>query len=502
MQKRIRILAVFMMALFTVVLLQALNIQFFKSSALSNSPGNPRIANALRNEPRGEILAADGTVLAESIPSTSSTFKYQRVYPQNTLYSQEVGFNSPVYGAYDLEASYNAYLTVHPQPAHSFAQLLSPIKEPDSLTLTLIPSLQKLAQTELAGRDGAVVVINPSTGGIMAMYSNPTYDPNGLVSASVASEEAAWKSATKKNANGYPPLTSMAYQQAFPPGSTFKVVTSSSVFDLKPSLATKSYAQASTISLPDTNKTLSNFGGGTCGGTIEEMLPPSCDTGFAEVGLDLGSTLLYQQATAFGYDNYIPVDLPYGSVAISNFPTPTQEVGRLPFVAYSAIGQGDVRATALQNALVAAGIANKGVIMTPHFMRAIRNAEGGLIKTYSPKAWKTAATKKTAASVSQMMQNVALYGTAAGLFPTNYEVAAKTGTAQSSNSNINLQTDDWMITFAPASAPRFAIAVILPNQALSGTGAEIAGPVMRCMVLGAWAVSHGQAAEGTSSTCA
>ncbi len=501
MQKRIRILALFMVGLFGIVMLQALNIQFFKSSALSNSPGNPRIANALRNEPRGEILAADGTILAQSIPSTSSTFKYQRVYPQQSLYSQEVGFNSPVYGAYGLEASYNSYLTVHSQPAQSLAQLFSPVKEPDSLTLTLVPSLQKLAQSQLAGRDGAVVVINPSTGGILAMYSNPTYDPNGLVSPSVTSEEAAWKAAITKDANGYPPLTSMAYQQAFPPGSTFKVVTSAGVYDLKPSLANKSYAQASTISLPDTNKTLSNFGGATCGGTIAQMLPPSCDTGFAEVGLDMGSTLLYQQATAFGYDNYIPVDLPYGSVAVSNFPTPAQQVGRLPFVAYSAIGQGDVRATALQNALVAAGIANKGIVMTPHFMRAIRNAEGGLIKTYAPKAWKTATTPKTAASVSQMMQNVALYGTAAGLFPQNYDVAAKTGTAQTSATNVNLQTDDWMITFAPANAPRFAIAVILPNQALSGTGAEIAGPVMRCMVLGAWAVTSGQPAQGTSSTC-
>ena len=139
MQKRIRILALFMVGLFGIVLLQALNIQFFKSSALSNSSGNPRIANALRNQPRGEILAADGTILAQSIPSTSSIFKYQRVYPQQSLYSQEVGFNSPVYGAYGLEASYNSYLTVHSQPAQSLAQLFSPVKEPDSLTLTLVP---------------------------------------------------------------------------------------------------------------------------------------------------------------------------------------------------------------------------------------------------------------------------------------------------------------------------------------------------------------------------
>jgi peptidoglycan glycosyltransferase len=500
-QKRIRILAIVMVGLFLVVLLQALNIQFFKSSQLANSSGNPRIANALRNEPRGEILAADGTVLAFSVPSNSSSFRYQRKYPLGTLFSQEVGFNSQVYGAYGLEASYNSYLTVHPQPARSLAQLLSPAKEPDSLTLTLIPSLQKLAATELAGRDGAVVMINPNTGGIMVMYSNPTYDPNGLVAPSVAGQQAAWKAAIKKDSNGYPPLSSMAYQEAFPPGSTFKVVTSATVFDLKPSLATKNYPVTSTISLPDTNKTLSNFGGGSCGGTIETMLPPSCDTGFAEVGLDLGPTLLWQKATAFGFDNYIPVDLPHGSVAISNFPTPAQELNRKPFVAYSAIGQGDVRVTALQNALVAAAIANKGTMMTPHFLRAIRNSTGQMIKTYQPKVWKQTTKASTAASVSQMMQNVVLYGTAAGLFPPEDRVAAKTGTAQTSNSNVNQQTDDWMIAFAPANAPRFAVAVILPNQALSGTGAAVAGPVMRCMVLGAMAVSKGQPAQGTPSTC-
>ena len=501
MQKRIRTLAIFMVGLLGIVLLQALNIQFFKSNELANSSGNPRIANALRNEPRGEILGADGTVLAMSVPSKSGSLRYQRQYPLGPLFSQEVGFNSQVYGAYGLEASYNSYLTVHPQPAHSLAQLLSPVKEPDSLTLTLIPSLQKLAATQLAGRDGAVVMINPNTGGIMAMYSNPTYDPNGLVAPSVTLEEAAWKAAIKKNTNGYPPLTSMAYQEAFPPGSTFKVVTSSAVFGLKPRLASKSYPVASTISLPDTNKTLSNFGGSSCGGTIEIMLPPSCDTGFAEVGLDLGPSLLWQQASSFGFDTYIPVDLPHGSVAVSNFPTPAQEVNRKPFVAYSAIGQGDVRATALQNALVAAGIANKGAIMTPHFLRAVRNSSGGLIKSYQPSLWKRATDSKTAASVSQMMQNVALYGTAAGLFPPEDKVAAKTGTAQTSSSNVNLQTDDWMIAFAPADAPRFAVAVILPNQALSGTGAAVAGPVMRCMVLGAMAIIKGQPAQGTSSTC-
>ena len=500
MEKRIRILGLVMMLLFGAVLIQAANIQFFRSHALATSPNNPRNVVARLSLSRGEILAADGSVMAQSNPTPNGVYKYQRVYPYGSLMGQITGFDSPIYGTWGIEAYYNSDLMSHQQPATSISQLLAPTTSTDSVTLTIQPALQLLAQQQLAGRNGAIVALNPTNGEIQAMYSNPTYDPTPLVSASSATEKFAWNAYQVKDAEGFAPLTSLAYQRTFPPGSTFKVVTSSAAFEARPDLAAKNYPAASSVPIPQTNLPLQNYGGGTCGGNVSTMLPPSCDTGFALLGLDLGATTLWQQATLFGWDSKPPLDIP--GVAASNFPTPAQLQHNLPFLAYGAIGQGDVSATALQNAMLAAAIANNGTVMAPDLLKEIRDQQGNLIQKYAGKIWKVATSPDTASKVSLLMQKVVSEGTASGIFNPNLKVAAKTGTAQTSATNVNLKTDDWMIAFAPADHPVIAIAVVFPNQALSATGAEIAGPVMNCMIEGALAAAAGLPVSNTSSTCA
>ena len=171
-------------------------------------------------------------------------------------------------------------------------------------------------------------------------------------------------------------------------------------------------------------------------------------------------------------------------------------------MAYSAIGQYNVAATPLQNALDAAAIANGGVIMAPHLLKEIRDSQGDLIESYTSHPWLTATTPQTAASVSGLMQDVVKFGTAAGVgFLPQDDVAAKTGTAQTSLTNVNQNTDDWMIAFAPASHPVIAIAVVVPNQAFSATGAEVAGPIMKCMIEGSLAAALNQPVTGTATTC-
>jgi penicillin-binding protein A len=496
---RIRVLAMVVMVLLGALLIQAANVEFRQSSSLSANPNNPRVALAKLSQARGEILAADGSVLAQSVPTPKGQYKYKRVYPEGQLMGHVTGFDSLIYGTWGIEASYNSYLITHPQPPRSLVQVLSPKSSTDSVALTIVPSLQKLAQSQLAGRDGAIVALNPKTGGIYALYSNPTYDPNPLAFPDAKVERFAWGLVNQRDSSGFSPLLALSFQRTFPPGSTFKVVTSTAAISKRPDLASKSYPVASTISLPDTNQTLSNFGFNSCGGTVAEMLPPSCDTGFALLGLDLGAATLWQQATEFGFDSKPPIDVP--GAATSNFPTPAQLQHRLPFLAYGAIGQGDVTATALQNALVAAGIADQGTVMTPHLMREVRTAEGDLVTTYRPRAWTTATTPAVAAQVSTLMQEVVTQGTAAGVFSPALKVAAKTGTAQTSATNVNERTDDWMIAFAPYDDPQVALAVILPNQALSATGAAVAGPVMNCMVEGVAAYLAGQPVTNTATTC-
>jgi len=214
-----------------------------------------------------------------------------------------------------------------------------------------------------------------------------------------------------------------------------------------------------------------------------QMLPQSCDPGYGELGIQLGGNLLSQQADLFGYNAVPPIDLPY--VVKSTFPTASDLSGaNQAFVAYSSIGQYNVRATALQNAMVAEGIADTGVVMTPHVMAAIHNsASGALVEDYKPTVFKTASTPAAAQSVKKLMEGVVTTprGTAAGVgFLPQDQVAVKTGTAQEGNAAQN--TNDWMIGLAPASDPTVAVAVVVPQQATTFSGARIAGPIVKAMI--------------------
>lgn len=498
MSRRLTVFAIAILLLFVAVAVQAMNIQFFRASALNASPLNPRNSTTSSQFPRGEIVAADGTVLAESVP-TAGFYRYRRVYPMGSLTSGVVGFAGPNYGTWGLEAQYSNVLSPHAQPAQSLAQVLAPTSAADSVNLTLEPALQRIARSGLAGRDGAVVALNPQTGAVLAMYSNPNYNPAPLTSPNYLVAKAAWLAVNKKDAHGLPPLGLVATQQTFPPGSTFKIVTTSAVLLGKPQLWFKKYPQATSISLPQSNLKFHNYGFGQCGGDVQEMLPPSCDTGYALLGLDLGGDLLASTANAFGFNATPPLDLP--GVVQSFFPSAASFLTNQPGVAYSAIGQQNVRESALQNAMVAAAIANGGAIMTPHLMDYVTGPDGTIVSRYKNTVWKQPLSSAQAARIVPLMQDVVRFGTAYGWFPAADEVGAKTGTAQTSLTANNTSTDDWMIAFAPASHPVVAIAVVVPFQAVSGTGSAIAGPIMKCMVEGALAIAAGQPATGTSTTC-
>jgi peptidoglycan glycosyltransferase len=493
-------LAVVITVLFMVVAGQSLWVQWFHAAALNASPLNPRNNVTNYQYPRGEILAANGAVLAESQPTGNSSSPYKRVYPEGALFAGVVGWTSTEYGQWALEAQYNTQLSAHSLPAQSLEQVLAPAEGEDSVTLTLQPSLQKLAQAELGGLDGSVVAIVPSTGSLLSLYSNPTYNPTPFTSTSRTVQTAAWDKDNKKDVHGYPPLGLVATQQTIFPGSTFKVVTTAGIAAYKPSLFTTiDYPQMVFTKLPDTNKLLYNDGDTACGGTIAEMLPSSCDPGYGLLGIALGAQDLTAEAHAFGFDSIPPLDLP--GVVASYFPNESYLAANPPYLAYSAIGQEDVSATALQNALVAAGVANKGVIMTPHLMSSITGPDGTIVQRFKDSVWKSPLTAAQAAQVVPLMHDVVTEGTAAlvGFLPQD-DVAAKTGTAQIGD-NLTNDTDDWMIAFAPASDPTIAIAVSVPFQAYSATGAQIAGPIMKCMIEGALALQAGQPITGTSTTC-
>lgn len=504
MRGRITGLSVIMLVLFALILGQAVFVQVHRAAALDQDPANPR--NALANQlyQRGEIVSSTGTVLAESVADKNPTYPWERLYPLGSLTSAVVGYSSYQYGTGGIEYEYNNYLTSHTQPAQSIAQYFDPVRSADTVHLSLEVALQQVADRALAGRDGAVFALNPKTGAVLADYSNPTYNPRPLASTSLGVQEAAWSRDITPNAYGFPPLGSVATQQTFPPGSTFKVITTAAVFRYWPGLQDKSYPVLACLQLPNGNplKPLCNDGGSPCGGTIFQMLPASCDPGYAAVGLDLGATDLYDEATSFGYDSVPPLDLPQGDVTNAYFPPiadfATDELG-LPGVAYSAIGQEDVRATALQGALVAAGIADGGKVMAPHFLERVTNDQDQVVATYHDYVWKRPLTAAQDAPIVPMMQSVVTSGTAYGIFPSSLDVAAKTGTAQTGDALDN--TDDWMIAFAPATDPVIAVAVVVPYQPVSYYGATTAGPIVNCVIEAQVAIDAGLPAAGTASTC-
>ncbi len=371
MGRRIRWLGVLLVACLGLVLIQLVNIQLVRAKQLQTSPFNPRIAVQKDNNARGNIYAADGTILATSVPRPAGTNKvdypydYVRQYPQGPLYAGITGYDSVAYyGTTGIEEQYDSFLTAHQQPPQTLSQLLFREKLPtvtNNVTLTVQPNLQQAAMNALttlppgANKDGAVVVLDPKTGAVLAMVSNPTFDPNPLVSTSVHAENLAYFSYVQKDHEGYFPLRPIATREFFFPGSTMKVVTSTAAYNLKPSLAGFNYPVQQCQTFPDSNKQLCDQSG-PCGGTMVQMLPFSCDPGYGELGVQEGVATLRQQAQLFGFNAVPPIDLP-GVIASPLVSLPANSQA---FQAYTAIGQFGVQDTALQNAMVAAGIANGG----------------------------------------------------------------------------------------------------------------------------------------------
>ena len=487
MGRRIRWLGVVMVACLGLVVAQLVNIQLVKAKQLQTSPYNPRVSALRTQNPRGFIYAADGTVLAQSVPTPPADkttygypYTYIREYPQGALYGPITGYWGSEYQGTGIEQEYDSYLSAHQEPPQTLSQLLFRQTMPvttDNVTLTVEPNLQQAAWNALTStpgnNDGAVVVLDPKTGAVLAMVSNPDYDPNALVGPSIKGDQLAYSSDVQKDHEGYYPLRPIATREFFFPGSTMKVVTSTAAYNLKPSLAGFDYPFAKCQKFSDSTVPLCDQSG-ACGGTMTLMLPFSCDPGYGELGVQEGVSTLRQQAELFGYNAVPPIDLPE---------TLASQVQTLPDnaqidQAYTAIGQEFVKSTALQNAMVAAGIANAGVVMTPHLMSSIHDSQGALVQSYTPKAMSHAASAQAAQAVTALMESVTQPGgTAANVgFPSYLCAAVKTGTAQTEPGvNVN---HDWMIGFAPANNPQVAVAVVVPDQYIGSDGASVAGPIM------------------------
>jgi len=499
MDRRVRVLALFLVACFVLLFLQLGNIQVRQSKALRRSPYQVRQAGDVYAGDRGEILSSDGYVLAKSVPS-KGLYPYQRVYPQGSLFADVTGYVNVVdsnitsglegeYGDPEGSSTQSQYLLEHQYATHGLDGLLVTREGTDSITTTVSRRLQLVARQALGGLDGAVVALDPSTGSILAMYSNPSYDPNELASHD-ASEVASYY-ASLDPSSGTSALVNAVTDQTDPPGSTFKIVTSSAIYDHKPSIASQIFPDIPDMALPHTTKLLHNYASEVCGGTLANSFAVSCDTTYGRIGLELGPANLAAEARAFGFDESPPIDLPPSEVRPSNFPPASSFTSEDPFLAYSAIGQANVTETPLEDALIAGAIADGGTMMTPHLLSHVVNDQGTIVATYHPHPWRQATSASTATAVRNLMLGVVedADGTGSQIgFPPSLHVAAKTGTAQIGVSG--QCTDNWFVAIAPAGpgdTPKVAVAAFIPYQpgiVCAGTGAQYAGPAVK-MVLDA-----------------
>ncbi|MEA3077599.1 MAG: penicillin-binding protein [Actinomycetota bacterium] len=469
MTGQIRKVGIVLMALFLALFVKLNLLQVVDAHKLANDPRNTRVAVRDFSRARGQILAADGTVLARSVPS-GDAFERQRQYPEGDLFGQLTGFFSFTYGATGIERTYTGELAGRNLGIRNLKDVLVDRTVTGDVTLTVDKNLQAVARDQLGQRKGAIVALDPSTGAVLAFWSYPSFDPNALAGHDAKAVQAAYNAAV---ADTNKPLLARAYRETYPPGSTFKVVTAAAALERKPELATKVYPPLKELDLPRTNTNLPNFGGGTCGGTLPDLLRVSCNTGFAQMGLDLGPEALSAEATDFGFNERPPLDLP--APAAARFPEPKEFERDEPALAKSAIGQQNVRATPLQMAMVAGAVANGGTVMKPHVMAQVKDSDGNVVRTYEPGAWKQATTPEVAAQLRDLMLNVVARGTGTRAQFAGATVGGKTGTAQTVGDNAHA----WFIGFAEGNNRKVAVAVIVESQpeVSEATGGRVAAPI-------------------------
>jgi penicillin-binding protein A len=474
-----------LLLLFALLFGNLFKIQVLDGPKLASAPGNTR--NAVRDfgQLRGSIITADGKVIARSTrnPNRESKFTYLREYPLGSRYGHISGYFSFTYGSSGIERTANSVLAGREGALvisrGKFEQLLTDRTEVSDVTLTIDDRVQRAAIAALGQRKGSVVAIDTRTGAVLAMYSWPSFNPTPLSGLDQKAVSAAYK---RLEADDNDPLLARAWRQLYPPGSTFKTITSAAALQSGTVTPDTEFPIISELALPLTTRPLRNFGGKACGGTLTQSFVVSCNTSFAQIGLDLGPDELGARARAFGFDSRPPLDLAPGAVA-SVFPATSFYKRNTPALAQSAIGQSDVRATPLQMALVAAGIANGGRVPAPYVVAKVQERSGAVVRTADPKTWMTGTTPEVAAEIKDFMIQAVLTGTGTRAALPGVLVAAKTGTAQTTTGTgdaAKLRAHAWTIGFAPADNPRVAIAVIIENQneVSATTGGRIAAPVL------------------------
>ncbi|WP_347058731.1 penicillin-binding protein 2 [Blastococcus sp. HT6-30] len=470
MNAPLRRVAISVLVLFTLLIVNVNIIQVVRSDSLRADARNTRVLAESYERERGSIIVA-GTEVALSVP-TDGRLEYLRSYPQGPLYAPVTGYHSLVYGNTALERAANDVLSG--EDDRLFVRRVADLftgRDPagGDVVLTLDPAVQAAAMAGLEGVTGAVVALDPETGAVLGMASTPTYDPTVLSSHDPAAIRAYMEELTA--GDGPSPLNNRAIFDNYQPGSLFKVIVAAAA--LEEGYTPETVVPAvDVLTLPQTTTPLRNFGNSRCSDSQEQRLLDaltiSCNTAFAQLGIDLGEEKVRDMAEAFGLDDQgleIPLEVD---------PSTVGDIVDAAALGQTSIGQRDVRMTVLQAAMVAATVANDGVQMKPYLIDELRAPDLSVIDSTDPEELREPISAEVAEGLTEMMVSVVARGSGRAARLPGMEVAGKTGTAQVSP---DVPDHNWFMGFAPADDPQIAVAVFVANG--GGTGGDVSAPIAR-----------------------
>ncbi|KHO30469.1 penicillin-binding transpeptidase domain-containing protein [Corynebacterium minutissimum] len=469
MNRSIRLVSLFALLLTAVLLVNLTVVQAFSTDKYAHNPKNVRGYLEMRTTPRGQIFAGD-TVLAQSTADENGN--YSRSYPTDSpAFADITGYLSERFGASQLEASQNDILNGKDDSllAHNWLDMLSGKPQKGAnVEVTIDPALQQAAYDQLAGPGykGAAVAIQPSTGKVLAMASSPSFNVSDLVGSNAAE---TWDQLQNQEGN---PLINHATQETLPPGSIFKIITTAAGLNngFNPN---STLTGAASITLPDTVTELTNYGNQACGGadsvTLLTAFALSCNTAFVEMSEGIGADELRKYAEGFGVGEKYSLGVETSSGALGELSDGAQ-------VAQSAIGQRDVTMSALQAAVMAATVANKGKRMEPYLINRITDAQMNELRTTQPRQAAEAIDEDTAHTLTDLMfaSERSTWGYDGNGF------ASKTGTAEHGE---GLAPHVWYVAFDPEKD--IAVGVVVKdggNLGEGATGGQVSGPIGRAIL--------------------
>jgi peptidoglycan glycosyltransferase len=482
--KPIRTISMFCLLLFLALMVNATWLQYAKSQDYADDSRNRRVIEEAYSAERGAILVGRDPV-AESKP-VDDKYEFLREYAEPEKYAHLTGYFS-YFSQTGIEQNQNRVLSGDDDLLFvtKLVDLLSgKAGKGGNVQLTIDRAAQDAAFAALDDLPGeveaSVVALEPDTGKILAMASLPSFDPNELASHDFSSVVDRYEALDAREDD---PLVNRAVRTTLPPGSTFKLVTAAAAIENGDYEATDDVPGGPEYQLPQTSDEtgLIDNEGRACGVetiSFEEAMGNSCNTTFAQLGVQLGEEKLREQAELFGFNQEYFDEL--GPQSVSNFP----DGANPPQTGQSAIGQFEVQASPLQMAMVVAGIANQGTVMRPYLVDEVQSPTFEVLRQTEPEELQEAISASTADQLTDLMVYTVDEGTASPAAISGVSVAGKTGTAQSGQDDVPPYA--WFVSFAPAQDPEVAVAVMI--QKIDGVergeiaGGQLGGPIAKAVM--------------------